>query len=53
MVYSLNLLYDIYLQFSGANPSAVLKSHHSTTLSHLNNDLTIQNMCKLISIEDQ
>ena len=50
MVYLLNLLHDIYLQFLRPNLLAVLESYHPITSSHLNNDQVIQNACKLRSI---
>ena len=50
MVYLLNPLHGIYLQFSGPNPLTVPKSHHLATSSHLNNDQAIQNARKLTSI---
>ncbi len=50
MVYSLNLLYSIYLQFSGLNSPAVPESHNPAALSHLNNDQAIQNARKLTLI---
>ena len=50
IVYSLNLLHNIYLQFSRSNLSAIPEFHHSTVLSHLNNDQAIQNVYKLMSI---
>ena len=50
MVYSLNPLHGIYLQFSGPNPPAVPESHHPAASSHLNNDQAIQNVRKLTSI---
>ena len=50
MIYSLNLLYDIYLQFSGPNLPTILKSYHLATSSHLNNNQVIQNAYKLTSI---
>ena len=50
IVYSLNLLYNIYLQFSGPNLLAIPESHHTTTSSHLNKDQAVQNAHKLTSI---
>ena len=50
MVYSLNPLHGIYLQFSGPNPPAVPESHHPAASSHSNNDQAIQNARKLTSI---
>lgn len=50
MVYLLNLLHNIYLQFSRPNSFAVPESHHPVTSSHLNNDQVIQNACKLMLI---
>ena len=50
MVYLLNPLHSIYLQFLRPNLPAIPKSHHPSTLSYLNNDQAIQNACKLILI---
>ena len=50
MVYSLNLLHGIYLQFSGPNLFAILEPHHPAASSHLNNDQTIHNARKLTPI---
>ena len=50
MVYLLNPLNGIYLQFLEPNLPAVLESHHLATLSHSNNDQGIQSARKLMSI---
>ena len=50
MVYLLNPLHGIYLQFSGPNPPAIPESPHPATLSHSYNDQTIQNVRKLTLI---
>lgn len=41
MVYSLNLLYNIDLQFLELNSLAVPEFHHPTASSHLNNHQVI------------
>ena len=50
IVYLLNLLHGIYLEFSRSNLPAIPESHHPAISSYLNNDQTIQNACKLTSI---
>lgn len=50
MVYSLNPLHGIFLQFSGSNPSVISEFYHLTALSHSNNEQAIQNARQLTLI---